>query len=454
MKLNKSKRMSQKQFILFTINYIVGFGFIATISGVINLGTYGLIVLFVTALITFTVALVFSKLASSYPDNYGGSYHYARVAFNKTTSFFVGWNQFIQGPILAATAPLFLASAFNYVSGITDEALLGIRIGSILFFIFLVLISTLGLHLNKIIIFLSALVKWIVLILGIGIALYFTVIENAYATNFITSKVTPFLIISTIISFMYAFGGIEDVSAMVADGEFKNFRKVLLISFAIILFFYFASYIILIGIDGAKTISNFSFIYNLAFSLTGVIIFVVGLIFNGISSRISISIASSRKIIPLAEDKYLPKFLIKKNKKNEFQNAILFAAGITLISLIIFWLIPFLLNLENFFNSVIELGTVAFLVQYFMTLLAALVLDKKKIIKKIHVLEKILYVITMIIIFVIILFFLIPPILNEPWLVKNTIVIASYFSFILIGYLLYLINYLSNKKKSKILKKN
>ncbi|WP_027119418.1 APC family permease [[Mycoplasma] testudinis] len=451
MKKVKDNKLTGKQFSLFVVNHIVGFGFIATISGVINLGQYGLIVIVLTSLITLGVALCFSRLAAKFPGSYGGSYHYAKQAYGRKAAFFVGWNQFIQGPILDATAPLFLASALTIVDVVREnpQAVIGIRVGSVLFFIALVFISTIGIRVSKHLIFLSALVKWLVLALGIVIALILSIREGAYTTNFTSAnRVSSLMIFSNVISFMFAFGGMEGVAAISSDVKTKNFRKILMFAFAFILTLYFVVYIILNGLKIAPEIKNFSQIYQGLIGLTGVIIFVVGLVFNNISSRLTSSIIGARTIAPLAEDGLLPRALGMKSKKGELRNAILFAGGLTIISLIIFFVIPLELHLESFFNDVIQLGTIAFLVQYFFTMMSALVLEKTKKIEHIPFLEKVVYIVSMVLIAISLLIFLFPPITNEPWQVQKTIIIVAYIGFMAIGYLLYLIRYARKKRRN------
>lgn len=58
-------------------------------------GYYGLIIFLLTALISLAVVLVFSRLGNEFPNEYGGSYLYAKKAFKKHFAFFLGWNQFI-----------------------------------------------------------------------------------------------------------------------------------------------------------------------------------------------------------------------------------------------------------------------------------------------------------------------------------------------------------------------
>lgn len=432
-----NKNFNEKSFTFFTINYIVGFGFITTIISLININIYGIITMLLTALITFGVSLVFSRMANNYKDEYGGSYAYAKKLNNKHFSFFVGWNQYIQGPILASSSPLFLASAASYLPHISSEAINWIRVASVGLFILLVLISTLGLKLNKYIIFGSGIVKWAILLTALIITFYLS-INNKFNIEFSTSnqdnKLIAYSIFANVISFMYAFGGIEDVSALSKDVKFKNFRKILMISFAFILTFYFVFYIVMLG-SGNTKLSNFSQIFGKVLGTTGIWLFVIGLLFNGISSKISISISTSRKLVPLAEDGFLFKWLLNKNKRDEYRNAIWFSAIVTIISMLIFWLIPTLLSIEDFFESVIELGSVAFLLQYFLTFVTALLLERKKEVT-IPLWERIIYMIAMLVILLALIVFLFPFVIGHSWSKENTIILVSYIIFIIIGYVI------------------
>lgn len=444
-----TKNFNEKSFTFFTINYIVGFGFISTIISLINLNIYGIITMLITALITFGVSLVFSRMANNYKNEYGGSYAYAKKLNNKHFSFFVGWNQYIQGPILASSSPLFLASAASYLTN--DETIIWIiRAVSVLIFIILILISTLGLKLNKYIILGSGIVKWAILLTGLIITVYLSV-QNKFDIQITqdnaNSKLIAYSIFANVILFMYAFGGIEDVSALSKDVKFKNFRKILMISFAFILTFYFVFYIVMLG-AGRTNLRNFSQIFQTVLGATGIWLFVIGLLFNGISSKISISISTSRKLVPLAEDGFLFKWLTKKNTRDEYRNAIWFSAIVTIVSMIIFWLIPTLLSIEDFFSSVIELGSVAFLLQYFLTFVTALLLHRKKEVK-IPIWEQIIYFIAMAAILLALIVFLFPFVIAHSWSQENTIILVSYILFIASGYGIQLVMTLIKNRKNK-----
>lgn len=442
-----SQNFNQKSFTLFTINYIVGFGFIATITSLIQLSLFGLIVLAATIIISFGVCLVFSRLTNVFKNEYGGTYAYSKKLNNKQFSFFLGWNQYIQGPILASSSPLFLADAASYL---TDDVttLWIIRVASIVFFIILVLVSTFGIRLNKWVILVTGAFKWVILFLALVLTIYLVNIENNFANNVVDTKINAYLIFSNILSFMYAFGGVEDVSSMSKDVKFKNFKTILMVAFAFILTIYLVFYILLMGLNVANY-QNFANVFQNSLGLTGLIIFIVGILFNAISSKISINISTARKIVALVDDGYLFSWLGKQNKNNEYKNAIWFNAIITIVSMILFWLLPTLLDLNIFFSSIISIGSIAFLLQYFFTFVIALRLERLKVINKIFWLEKVVYIIAATLIVATLLIYLFPFIVLEPWTINNTITLVSYFAFLGLGYLIQIGFNLKNKKNKK-----
>lgn len=54
------KKFNQRSFTLFAINYIVGFGFITTISSLVKISVFGLVVFLLTSTVTLSISLVFA----------------------------------------------------------------------------------------------------------------------------------------------------------------------------------------------------------------------------------------------------------------------------------------------------------------------------------------------------------------------------------------------------------
>ncbi|WP_051616762.1 APC family permease [Mycoplasmopsis sturni] len=458
-----SKLLTSRQFRYFSINMIVGFGLISTVLSVSNLGGWGFLIILITGFMTMSTGFVFSRLAQKYSETYGGSYAYAREIayktkrgkrFKRNFQFFVGWNQFIQGPILSATTPLFLTGAATVFTQDTTTINI-VRIASFVFYIILVLISTFGLKVNKKVILASAIIKWSTLMLSVFLLLYLAISDNYFIQNIVYTKditqgnaqyghVAPYAIFSSIVSFMYAFGGYESLSAMTKDVKTNNFRSILMGAFWVILIFYMLFYLIVFNVnsnlffsDSSKT-KEFSNIFARVWGITGLIIFVIGLVFNNISSKLSTSYTGARQIVPLAEDGYLPKWVAKRSEKyGEYRNAMWFAVILTIVSLITFWILPTFIPSIHFLFNVINLGTISFFIQYILTFVTSLILEKQNRIEKIPLWEKILYYLGILSMFVVVMVYIFPFFVGQPWTDENTITLVSFVIFVGIGYVIY-----------------
>ncbi|MCU9939058.1 hypothetical protein NWQ34_05755 [Mycoplasmopsis felis] len=81
-------KLTEKQFFLYGLNYIVGFGFLATITSVISRGLWGMLIFSLTAFISFSVILAFARGSQEYSSELGGTYVYAKKASKKMMSIF------------------------------------------------------------------------------------------------------------------------------------------------------------------------------------------------------------------------------------------------------------------------------------------------------------------------------------------------------------------------------
>ncbi|WAM01140.1 hypothetical protein NWE60_00355 [Mycoplasmopsis felis] len=105
----------------------------------------------------------------------------------------------------------------------------------------------------------------------------------------------------------------------IKDAHFKNFRKVLFISLGIVSSIYFVSYTIFLGLklNENDTIEHFSKIYHLALGSAGIFVFIIGFIFNDIGYKITQSVSTARKLIPLALDNHInPKYADHNQRMN------------------------------------------------------------------------------------------------------------------------------------------
>ncbi|WP_322935965.1 APC family permease [Mycoplasmopsis felis] len=482
----KNKHFTEKSFTFLTINFIVGLGFLTTITEIFNLGLWGYLVIGLSLLTVCGTALVFSRMGNAFKDHYGGSYSYVRHLdktlfeeelpnFSKwerikrklihNFCFYVGWNQFLQSPVLSSISPLFLASAFELAIPKTTHnfeiIIWSIRIISIVFFGSLILISTKGLKLNTKVVFMTSVVKWGFIALGLFILIGF-IIKNSGAgyldlvSKQIKKQVSVSLIFVNVLIFIFAFAGIEDMASMAKDAYFKNFRKVLFISLGIVSSIYFVSYTLFLGLklNENDTIEHFSKIYHLALGSAGIVVFIIGFIFNDIGYKITQSVSTARKLIPLALDNHINPKYADHNQHGEYKNAILFTAILTFLSMLVLWLLPTLLSKDSsennpYFTAVIGVNAVALLLEDTFTTVVALILSRKKIIDKIPLWEKIIYSINIVWILTLLNIYLFPFILNNDWKQEHTFVIVVYLSFILIGFVFKLSWTIKKKRKSK-----
>ncbi|AAT27692.1 APC family permease [[Mycoplasma] mobile] len=445
----KDNKFTNKQYFFYAINHIIGFGFIATISGVLNLGSFGILVFAIAAFISFVVALVFSRAAQAFPDTVGGSYAYAKKAFGRKMAFLNGWNQYMQGPLLSASAPLFLANIL--ISFDPDNVIIYSSV-SILIFVLLNIIATLGINFSKKFLFSFASIKWAIIAIAFFIVIVIAFINRSFAENIQTTRaVGAAVIFGSVVSFLFAFGGFGAITAISKDTKTQNFRKLLMFVFYIVLIFYFLFYIFFLGINTSPLINSdpFARIYIIAFGTTGLVLFTIGLFFNQSSARISATIAIGRGLSPLAADGFFPHYLSKKNSKNEYKNAIYFSATLSIISMIFLNIIPRVLNLQDSFNNILQIGTLGFLLQYILTTWTVLVLKYKKLINKIPLWELLVYYLGLIIMITVFVVVLIPPTVGAPWTLAETIKTPTFIFALSLGFVVWYFTSLDKKRAKK-----
>ncbi|AMD81169.1 amino acid permease [Mycoplasmopsis canis PG 14] len=483
------KHFSAKTFTLFTINFIVGLGFITTITSVLELGYWGYLVIILSLFTVLGTSLVFSRLSNVYSDHYGGSYAFARnidddiaknnysmlvnsslrlrsrikKSFLRNFIYLVGWNQFIQSPILSSISPLLLSKVIEDIldpnTHNLETILWVIRFLAVLLFSFLIVISTFGLKLSTKVIFATSIIKWAVL--AVGIILIMTQISaNGYEQSLeISKKATTKLIFSNTLLFIFAFAGIEDMAAMTKDVKFKNFRVILLSSIAVIFVFYMISYTIMLGLESTYLSRKFYDYYSLTLGGFGLILFIVGFISNDIGYKITQTVSTARKLVPIAEDNLIHEAFSEKNSKNEYKKAIIFVAVFTLFSMITLSLVTLLVPKEkrnDYFDAVINMSCIALLIEDAMTFIVAFVLEKMKKISKIPFWEKIIYLLSILWAIFLVLTFFIPSIFGEKIDDATIFTILGYFSFLFFGIIIRLYSYYHSKlilkKTSKKLK--
>lgn len=442
----KSKNsLTERQFIFYGLNYIVGFGFIATISQVIKQGFWGILVFILTSLITLAVIFAFARAGEKYQSEVGGSYAYAKKTFKNGIVFFQGWNQVSQIMLFSATTPLFFSSLLTSF----DQSRKWIYVAiSLVIYIGLILAGAFGFRLSKWIVFITGIFKWLTLFVGFGLIIYLISSSKSYGESF--KEVAPFSILGfsgTVLSFIYSYGGFESLATISKNVETKRFKKVMILIFLIVIFSYFLFYIIFLGL-GNEYLSDFGLetVYKVLWGSAGTSLFTIGLAFNRMSGAIASVQPRARYISPLAEDGFLPAFLAKKNKYNEYQNAIYLSVVIVILSSLIFTIIPEIFGLKNSFDTILKAGNISFLVQYLLSIFTVLVWKWRKN-EYIPLWETIIYILGMITISFTLIFSQLPFIGSEKITFQQFIPLISYVSSMLIGYFVKFFMWISKKKK-------
>ncbi|WP_033160791.1 APC family permease [[Mycoplasma] collis] len=452
--MSKLNKLSEKNFIFFGLNYIIGFGFIVTIASIISKGAWGILIFILTSFIAMIAMLSYSRGGQAYGKELGGAYAYTKKAFpkNRFLIFFSGWNQFAQVPLFAASTPLLLS---NLLSDFDSSNQFLYQILSISIFVVITLISLLGLKISKWFVFITGFFKWLIVFIGFFIIIYLAFGNYKFASIFESNdEITPAIIASSILFFFYSFGGIEGLAGISSDVKTKRFKTLLFIIFILVFTFYFIFYLVFLFLDvdkiqiGDNSIS-FSNLMKKVFGLTGSILFLIGSFFRSFSSTLSSGIYYSRIVASIATDGFIPSILEKKNKNNEYKFATYFVIFVSIISMIVLGIIPFYLNLKDQFATIIEAGVIVFFTQYIFSIISILVISIKTKEIKIFILEKILYVIGVILIFLVILINIFPFIVNEPFKADSILKLVSYFAVMALGFIFWHATYLYNKKRNK-----
>ncbi|UWV81408.1 amino acid permease [Mycoplasmopsis cynos] len=299
--------------------------------------------------------------------------------------FFIGWNQFIQGPILSSISPLLIS---NVIEGILNPnipnkllILWTIRIIAVLVFAFLIVISTYGLKLSTKVIYITSIFKWAILAIGIVIIML-KISSSGFDESLIrTKKITAKLIFSSTLLFIFAFAGIEDMAAMTKDVHFKNFRTILVIAICAVFFFYVFVYSIMLYLDETYINKHFYDYYGISLGTFGLILFIVGFISNDIGYKITQTVSTARKLVPISEDNLVHEMFSERNSKNEYKKAIIFVAIFTLISMVALSIIVLLIQNKgevDYFNAIINMSCIALLIEDIFTFIISFILEKRR----------------------------------------------------------------------------
>ena len=132
MKRNLRKQSAFKVILLITINSIMGTGiWFLTSAGAKHAGPASLVSWGVLSLISVYIAMCFGELVSMFPKA-GGVYEFSKHAYNRFTSFLMGWLAWLVGNL---TTALLIVAAMDYLIPDPSRFVLKMVISAILIII-------------------------------------------------------------------------------------------------------------------------------------------------------------------------------------------------------------------------------------------------------------------------------------------------------------------------------
>ncbi|WP_127849210.1 APC family permease [Lacticaseibacillus hulanensis] len=369
--MNQSKeKLGLFSIILLGINGIIGSGiFLLPNVAAKAMGTAGIFVLMLDAILVILLALCFAQAATHF-DRDGGPYLYAKDAFGGFVGFEVGFVTWAIRIIAEAT----MAVAFQtLLAGIWPVLKSGFPAMATTTFLMtgLALMNIAGVRISKYVNNVVTVAKLVPLVLFVAIGIFFIKGGN-FTPMFPGGHYTAGSFGSTAVTMFYAFTGFEGV--VVAAGDMKdakrNLPKAIAAVMAIVALFYVLIQVISTGVLGADALAktstpiqavfaHFAGGFGSALVQAGSLVSVGGIL-------VASSYITPRSGVALAENDMMPAVLAKRNKHNAPWVSILVSL---VIGLIISW--------SGTFSYLAQISVISRFVQYIPTVIAVMVFARK-----------------------------------------------------------------------------
>jgi basic amino acid/polyamine antiporter, APA family len=231
--------------VLLMINGIVGAGIFGLPSKVFRLsGVYSLFALGICALIVFSIILCFAEVSSRF-DKTGGPYIYTLTAFGRFPAFLMGWLLELARIVTFAALINLLVTYLSVFSPVFNNETVRIVVMSALVGA-LTFINHIGVTSSTRVNNILTVSKLLPLMAFIVVGLFYVQPDLLQRSN----AVTPSALSSTVLLWVFAFGGFESV--IVNSGEMKEPGKTLpfalISSIIIIAIIYFLVQLVTIGV--------------------------------------------------------------------------------------------------------------------------------------------------------------------------------------------------------------
>ncbi|MGH1411335.1 MAG: APC family permease [Mycoplasma sp.] len=418
----QKKRFSKYGGLFFAFNFIVGYAFVVGLGqSFLTSGIVGFpIILAICAVIAYGVGLAFANLSAKF-QGYGGSYLYTKNGIGKNVSFWIGWFQYIQAPFVAISSVAGIVWAFQNANFFGwdlntpqafNDAKPWLFIGAGSLFVVLIAVVNFGFNTTRFSLWFMWGLKW--LILGSSLLFAFAEIIKLGATghgqqiidNFtgkgFHQKISFWDLITSVLTFFFAFGGFEGIAAISDDIEDpkKNLKWVLIVVIIVATIFYLVYYFAFIGALGADQSSASSIIPNGAAdgnpintvikqvlgAGTGIFlaigsIGIVSQVANKSTSRVQNPWVNTRLLLPLAVDGWIPKWFTHVNKHGQFNRCLMFDSCLTGVLVLTYSLLCIFATKDVANNLANTLGiyTIVAFLNYIGAICAILNLWRKKL---------------------------------------------------------------------------
>jgi len=356
---------------------MIGSGVFLLPASLATFGSISLLSWIATAVGALLIALVFAKLGTIIP-RIGGPYAYCREAFGDFAGFQMAYNYWIAVWVGNAAIAIALTGYLGFfLPSLAKSAMFSTWV-SIALVWSVTLINCLGVRHAGIFQLLTTILKLIPLLLIALVGIFY--INPYYLTNFNLSGQSNFSAFSSAATLtLWSFIGLE--SASVPAGHIhnpgRNISRATVLGVSIAAIIYICSGIAVMGIVPADQLAHsnapYADVARLLFGPVGSVIIVVGAVISCLGALNGWILLQGQIPLAAAEDVLFPSIFKKKSANNTP------IVGLVISSLLVTLLLLMTLShsLVKQFTVIILLATLASLIPYFLTTMAALIIFLK-----------------------------------------------------------------------------
>lgn len=374
----KAKKFGLWSIVLLGFNSIIGSGIFLLPSALYKFaGNWSVAIVFITGLIVSTIALCFAEAAGKFTKN-GAAYVYTREAFGDFAGFEVGFLKWVMQCVAWGVMAVALTDIVSTTCGFNDN-IVAKQIMIVSIITVLTVVNLFGVNAAKIVNNISTFAKIIPLLFLIVVGIWyinpsFIIPTLNHATVDATQPVYA-LSFSTLgaalILCFYSFTGFETFGTAAEDMEDpkKNLPKAICLIMGIVIIFYAIVMAVTIGILGPNVTNSLTPLADAARVISGDFgywLISIGSIISIIGINIAASFHIPRALLPLSDDKMVPKYFGLKNKK-----------GVPYIAIIASAIVTVPIALSGSFSTLAMLSVVARFAQYIPTCISVLIFRKK-----------------------------------------------------------------------------